>query len=318
MKGHQLNVAALVSAMLVAGCASTPDMPRQEQAPAMQCGQADIALDLNEDGDWLELTHLDNVIELERIASASGARYQLPDNADTWFWSQGDTATLSLDGVTYPTCVAAGGMVKPFTATGNEPFWRLIIEPGQLVLERLDQPTLELRYETVAESRFGRTFTAKDDDHAISVLAAPQLCRDSMSGMPHPFQIRLTLNGDVLSGCGGEPDRLLMGDPWLVEDIGGRGVIDRSRVTVQFLPEGRVIGTGSCNRYTGDWTLDGESIEVSQLASTRRACAPALMNQEDRFLKLLQEVRRFDIKPTGALELQIDGVKPIRAFQVTQ
>ncbi|MDI9244166.1 META domain-containing protein [Marinobacter sp. CHS3-4] len=318
MRGLQtLAVTGILAGLGLAGCASTPDMPEHQPEPAMQCGQAEIKLELNEDGDWLQLTHLDQVTELERVVSASGARYESIRNDDTWFWSKGDTATLTLEGMSYPTCVASGAVPKPFTATGNEPFWKVTLESGQLTLERPNQPTATMDYQTVARLTSGRTYRAKAPGLSVEVITASQMCRDSMSGMLHPYQVRVSINGKTMSGCGGNPSRLLMGDAWVVEDIGGRGIIDRSQATVQFLPEGRVIGTSSCNRYTGRWNLNGEAIGVSGLAVTRRACPPALMNQEDRLLKLLESVSRFDINPQGALLLISDTGEKIRAFQAT-
>jgi heat shock protein HslJ len=202
---------------------------------------------------------------------------------------------------------------KPFTANGNEPFWHVIVEPGQLVLERPGQPTEELRYRTIEQSPTGHRFRASREELVIELVTAPQLCRDSMTGMPHPFQARLVINGDRLSGCGGDPERLLMGIEWAVENIDGRGLVDKSRPTIEFLPNGTVAGMGSCNRYTGRWSLNGETLEVGPLASTRKACEPPVMGQEDRFLRQLEATRGFDISPRGELLISSDEGTVLRA-----
>ncbi|TGN38711.1 META domain-containing protein [Marinobacter confluentis] len=202
---------------------------------------------------------------------------------------------------------------KPFTATGNEPFWRVIVEPGQLVLERPGKPTEELRYETVAQSDTGHRFRAARDGLSIELVTAPQLCRDTMTGMPHPRQVRLFINGDRFAGCGGDPEQLILGVEWVVATIGDRGVIDKSRATIEFLPEGRIAGNGSCNQYTGTWSLNGETLEVSRLASTRKACEPALMDQEDRFLRQLEAANAFDISREADLVISAGGEPVIRA-----
>lgn len=207
---------------------------------------------------------------------------------------------------------------KPFTATGNEPFWRVIVEPGQLVLERPGKPTEELRYKTLEASAAGHRFRADRDQLSIELVTAPQLCRDSMTGMPHPRQVRLFLNGEPLSGCGGDPKSLIMDTEWVVEDIGGRGIVDKSRATIEFLPDGRIAGAGSCNRYMGSWSLSGEALELGKLASTLKACPPALMEQEQRFLRQLESARSFDISPQGALLIGSGSDAPIRAFPATE
>lgn len=225
-----------------------------------------------------------------------------------------DTAACDLK---LPLCFAPGDVEKPFVARGNEPFWRVILEPGQLVLERMDEETVALRYEATEQSSTARTFEAEGDGIRVSLKAAAQLCRDSMSGMPYPRQVRLTINGDEFRGCGGNPEQLLRGTEWVVEDIGGGGIIDSSRVTLNFQEDNRVAGRASCNQFSGGWKLTGEGIGFTRMASTKKACAPALMNQESRFLSLLGEVRRFDIGRHGDLVLSTGDGQRIRAFPST-
>jgi heat shock protein HslJ len=89
----------------------------------------------------------------------------------------------------------------------------------------------------------------------------------------------------------------------VVEDIDAAGIPDNARVTLEFLPEGRVAGTGGCNRYNAAFTLTGEGLSFGPAASTMMACAEALMNLEQRFHATLAAVDRFEIDPTGALIL---------------
>lgn len=48
-------------------------------------------------------------------------------------------------------------------------------------------------------------------------------------------------------------------------------------------------GFSGCNRFTGDYTLEGDRLSFGPLASTRMACAEG-MDAETRFLTLLGEV----------------------------
>jgi len=312
MKGIAASLPALVSILLVAGCASSENQRRGEglAVNAMTCGQADIGLDYHEDHSGLTITFGSDKMVLKQKESASGARFVDPDNDDTQFWNKGDTATLTIDGQALPLCLVPG-------AVENEPFWRAVLEPGQLVVEQMGKEPLALRYEVVESGATGRTFEAEGDGVRVSLKTANQLCRDSMTGMPYPQQVRLAINGEERDGCGGDPERLLRGTEWVVEDIGGRGIIDSSRVTLNFLAEQRVAGRASCNQFSGGWKLTGEELGFTRMASTRKACAPALMNQEDRFLSLLNEVRRFDIGRHGELLLETGDGRLIRAFQST-
>lgn len=91
---------------------------------------------------------------------------------------------------------------------------------------------------------------------------------------------------------------------WVVEDLNGAGIIDASRMTMAFLGDGRVAGSSSCNRYMGQYQLRGNRIEFGHTASTRMACAEALMQQEERFLQLLEDLETVEIDSTGALILR--------------
>ena len=61
---------------------------------------------------------------------------------------------------------------------------------------------------------------------------------------------------------------------WLVEDIGGAGVIDRAQATIEIGKDGSVSGSTSVNRYNGRATI--EDIEHSfRTACDDPSCRPA-------------------------------------------
>ena len=128
-----------------------------------------------------------------------------------------------------------------------------------------------------------------------------------------------------LSACATAPDAtqdrvttdsLLQGGEWIVDDLGGKGIIDSSHISIVFMDENRLGGSSSCNRYSGEYQLSGSTFAVGDnMASTRMACAPALMNQEDRFLKLLINVSQARFGDHGELLLSTPSGETIRAFQ---
>ena len=91
----------------------------------------------------------------------------------------------------------------------------------------------------------------------------------------------------------------LIGPVWLVEDIGGRGVIDRAQMTMTFDAEGQVTGSGGCNRYFGPVSIDGTAISFGSLGATRKACVPALMDQEQKFFGALAMTRSYRFEQPG-------------------
>lgn len=82
---------------------------------------------------------------------------------------------------------------------------------------------------------------------------------------------------------------------WLAEDIGGGGVVDRIQTVLDIAADGRVSGSGGCNRIVGQARIEGSTIAFSQMASTRMACPPAVMDQEARFLAALGQASRWRI-----------------------
>jgi len=95
----------------------------------------------------------------------------------------------------------------------------------------------------------------------------------------------------------------LTGTAWWVEDIGGKGVIDMSHTTIEFTGDGKVMGDTGCNRYFGSVEIVAMDIAFGPLAGTRKACAPALMDQEGRFFQAMGEINRWEIAETGLLYL---------------
>jgi heat shock protein HslJ len=112
----------------------------------------------------------------------------------------------------------------------------------------------------------------------------------------------------VMTGCqgtGGPADAApidLAGTAWLAEDIDGRGVIDVARSTLSFEGD-RAAGSTGCNRYFGPFSVQGDALGFGPLATTRRACPPALMDQEQHFLTALESVTRYAYSRKGLLYL---------------
>lgn len=290
-------------------------MPYRSSAfsSVMQCGGLQISVGY--EGTTLVLEAAGETYSLLPVVAASGARYEAQADPDTHFWSKGNQAQLSLNGQAYPTCVAPGDIVEPFSAQGNEPFWQLQLDQGQARLQRLDaEAPVSAAYQRGEPSGGILPLQIGEGDNAMQASIKAQLCHDSMTGMPYPHDVELKLaTGEQLQGCGGEPARLLQGIEWVVEDVNGGGIIDRSRITLNFLPEGRVAGMASCNNYFAEYRLSGEGLSISSPGSTMKACAPSLMEQEQRVLTALAAVQRFDISADGALILYGDSEQSLTA-----
>lgn len=105
----------------------------------------------------------------------------------------------------------------------------------------------------------------------------------------------------------------LLGREWIVEDIAGRGVIDDTRPSLRFHADGRLSGNASCNRILGRYESQARTLRVRPAGSTMMACPPALMEQEDRLLKLLPRIQRYEVTADGTLRLHTAAGETITA-----
>jgi len=118
----------------------------------------------------------------------------------------------------------------------------------------------------------------------------------------------------LLSACASDQPSLQTERTYRVEWIGERPLIDRSYLTVRIGEDNRAYGNAGCNHWFGGYSLDDEQLSFSAPASTMKMCAPALMEQEQRFLAALGEVQRWDFNGIGQLQLWPASGKPIRLW----
>jgi len=104
----------------------------------------------------------------------------------------------------------------------------------------------------------------------------------------------------------------LLGTEWILEDLGGAGMLDRVQATLAFPEAGRVAGSSSCNRFAGSVEVGNGTIRFGQLASTRRACVPAVMDQEGKYLKALEGAERVAMEGPYLLIYSKGLEKPLR------
>lgn len=118
----------------------------------------------------------------------------------------------------------------------------------------------------------------------------------------------------TLSGCASDPVQLENDKTYRVEWIGERPLIDRSHLTITLGEDGRAYGSAGCNHWFASYRRDGDALRFEQPGATRKLCAPALMEQEQRFLEALGQVQRWDVSGVGQLRLWPAEGKPIRLW----
>ncbi|QBF28043.1 META domain-containing protein [Pseudomonas tructae] len=120
------------------------------------------------------------------------------------------------------------------------------------------------------------------------------------------------LIGTTLLGCAAEPMKLEQERSYLLEWIGERPLMDYSHLTLTLASDGRAYGNAGCNHWFAPYQLEGDKLTFGKVGSTRKLCAPALMEQEKRFLQALETVQRWDISPIEQVRFWPAEGKPLR------
>ena len=89
----------------------------------------------------------------------------------------------------------------------------------------------------------------------------------------------------------------LFGKRWVLTAIGEQR-LSADKPYIEFdQQQRRVSGDGGCNRFSGGFEINGTSLRLTRLISTKRACLAAEANRlETRFLQLLGETTRFEVQ----------------------
>jgi len=99
----------------------------------------------------------------------------------------------------------------------------------------------------------------------------------------------------------------LPGTSWVLVDLDGTAPVGETPPTIAFDDQGTVTGTGGCNTFNGEVTIDGSDMSVGPLASTQMACEEDISTQEAAFFTALQDVTSYTVDNEGRLVLQDGG-----------
>ncbi len=75
-------------------------------------------------------------------------------------------------------------------------------------------------------------------------------------------------------------------------------------ITLAFRDDGRIEGSGGCNRYFGRYRVaPGQRLSVTDLASTKMLCLGQRMKREEDYLHALGQVTRYHFDDPDRLRL---------------
>jgi putative lipoprotein len=156
----------------------------------------------------------DRYVVLSQVRSASGTKYH---EGDIEFWSKGEEALLMVGDRQYLNCTLVPHRVPwedarrrgvDFRGVGNEPGWILEIQQGRHLLfigdygmRRVAAPDPGAQVEGLARSWHAITESAE-----LQVEVVEEPCVDTMSGEAFPSRVTVTLDADILYGCGRDLD----------------------------------------------------------------------------------------------------------------
>jgi heat shock protein HslJ len=121
--------------------------------------------------------------------------------------------------------------------------------------------------------------------------------------------------GSTSSTTGTPPS--LPGTEWRLQDLGGTKAIASPEASLAFLDGSRASGSGTCNRFTATYELAGNAIKFGPIAATRRACAPDVTGQEEKYLAALQSAERITSAGPDMLIYSKGTDKPLRFTRAT-
>lgn len=108
----------------------------------------------------------------------------------------------------------------------------------------------------------------------------------------------------------------LMRADWVLVSLAGDPVLDGTTITADFQSDG-IGGSAGCNMYSAIYILNGSDLSFSPPISTRRACQPeSVMDQETRYLAALETVTRFSIV-NNQLVLEDEEGDPVLVYDAS-
>ncbi len=242
----------------------------------------------------------------------------------------------------YEAGAAAGGEPTPEATTApaaglEGTNWQMVSyvnDQGETVAALPEAPATALFADglvsgTTGCNRYGGTYTV--DGTALKVTLGPSTmmaCPDAQMVQEQGFQAAMAnvasyevageqlllknAAGDVALTFAPEAQSSLAGTNWQVQAYNNGkqavvSVLSQSQITAVFGEDGSLSGFGGCNQYATTYKVDGDKITVDPaIATTRKACAPDVMDQERAYLEALVTAATYKLG-AGAMELRTES-----------
>lgn len=103
----------------------------------------------------------------------------------------------------------------------------------------------------------------------------------------------------------------IVGKTWICESLFERDVPEEANLFIEFLGDGTLRGSGGCNNFTAQYTLDGDSITITSPISTKKACGAVTAEREYTFFTFLPKINRVQADGDELSLFTSEAVNPI-------
>lgn len=207
--------------------------------------------------------------------------------------------------------------LSPYQASGNEPFWHVLITDQTAVIERPDHVPVTRSLHEITNVRSGWELRGTD----LKINVTTMRCENDMSGALFTHAVAMELDGMKYKGCGGTelpPDGINM-TQWNLTMLGSRALTAEVRPFLAIDGQGKVSGLDGCNRIAGEFAfLPNGTIEHSAQGwiSTRMACPQPQMELASEYGKALRASTHWRFEGAHLVLLNPQGV-PVLRYQRT-
>lgn len=180
-----------------------------------------------------------------------------------------------------------------YLATGHAPEWSLVIDERNIAFMAPGANPVVAPTPPVIVGFAGEIYQTP----RINVNIVHASCTDAMTGRAYRDRVQVDVNGRRYDGCGGEPGPMAMqvalaGTNWRVVAVNGRPVPATGEYYLRF--DSRTVAARfGCNSMGGSYVQRGNTVDVSQLASTQMACLGPAMEFENRGSAILSRPMSF-------------------------
>lgn len=186
-----------------------------------------------------------------------------------------------------------------YRALGTEPFWSLTLDGRQMVFTTVDGQRVAEAQPRAIHGFAGDIYQGRRIN--LNIVHG-QRCSDGMSDRTYPDKVQVSVDGRRFEGCGFPVEvpsaGNLQGD-WTVLAV-GRQLVSGANYRLSF-NGGQLSGQFGCNRMSGPYRVEGQTLIAGPVVATRMACPD--MRAETTAGQILAEPMRMAWTTSGDLIL---------------